>query len=227
MERTMTTKKTDSEISRRDTMKVGLAASLAAMTASTALAQTPPPATTPSSLTPATTFTSDAPFKPLYELDVPTKESALKLFDEMAYQRAVQIYLWGLPAVGMQQYRDANAAAMGGGSDDYKIGYLGELLKSNVLHLTGNPDSMYIDYFFDTRNGPIVAEVPPTLPGLLDDMWELPVLDVIPQVSPSGKYLIVPPGWTGDVPKDHVVARPNTYVSWMLLRGNVQRSRHQ
>ena len=111
---------------------------------------------------------------------------------------------------------------MGGGSDDYKVGYLGGLLKSNIEHLTGNTDSMYIDYMFDTRKGPIVAEVPPTLPGFIDDMWELPVVDVIQKVSPSGKYLIVPPG--GKAPEDHVVTRPNTYVSWMLLRGNVEQS---
>jgi hypothetical protein len=142
----------------------------------------------------------------------------------LAYQRAVQVYLWGIPAVGIRQYRVANGEAMGGGSDDYKVGYLGGLLKSNIEHLTGNTDSMYIDYMFDTRKGPIVAEVPPALPGFIDDMWELPVVDVIEKVSPSGKYLIVPPGWDGEAPKDHVVARPNTYVSWMLLRGNVEQS---
>ncbi|MDE1994198.1 MAG: hypothetical protein KGI75_16970, partial [Rhizobiaceae bacterium] len=71
-----------------------------------------------------------------YELDVPTDESAQKIFDELAYQRAVQVYLWGIPAVGMQQYRVANAKAMGDGPDDYKIGYLGGLLKNNIEHLT-------------------------------------------------------------------------------------------
>jgi hypothetical protein len=159
-----------------------------------------------------------------YELGVPTAETAKHMFDELAYQRAVQVYLWGLPAVGMQQYRVANAAGMGGGSDDYKIGYLGDMLKSSIEHLTGNPDSMYIDYMFDTHQGPIVAEVPPTLPGFIDDMWELPVIDVIAQNSTTGKYLIVPPGWQGKVPDGHTVVRPNTYVSWMLLRGNVQQT---
>jgi hypothetical protein len=64
--------------------------------------------------------------------------------------------------------------------------------------------------------------VPSTLPGFIDDMWEFPVIDVIPRASASGRYLIVPPGWKGNAPKDHVVVRPNTYVSWMLLRGNVE-----
>lgn len=200
---------------RREFGKLGASAALALGT-SPAFAQSMAPTSSAPSVGPS--------FKVEYALDVPTKESAQKIFDELAYQRAVQVYLWGIPAVGMQQYRVANANAMGGGPDDYKIGYLGSLLKNNVEHLTGNPDSMYIDYFFDTRKGPIVMEVPPTLPGLLDDFWELPVVDVIPQVSPSGKYLIVPPGWQGNVPKGHVVARPTTYTSWMLLRGNVEQT---
>lgn len=199
---------------RRDFGKLGVSAAFA-LGASPAFAESTAPATAPATGT---------DFRPQYELDVPTKEAAQRIFDELAYQRAVQVYLWGLSAVGMQQYRTANAAAMGGGPDDYKLGYLGEMLKSNIEHLTGNPDSMYIDYMFDTRNGPIIAEVPPTLPGFIDDMWELPVIDVISKVSPSGKYLIVPPGWNGGTPEDHVVARPNTYVSWMLLRGNVEQS---
>lgn len=156
-----------------------------------------------------------------YTLGAPTKASADRIFDQIDYQRAIQMYMWALPAVGAEQYRSANAAAMGGGSDEGKVGYLGSLLKSSLRHLTGNPDSMYIDYFFNTSNGPIVLEVPPELPGFLDDMWQMPVIDVIQPVSPNGKYLIVPPGWTGQAPEGFVVARPNTYVSWLLLRGNV------
>jgi len=80
---------------------------------------------------------------------------------------------------------------------------------------------MYIDYFFDTHNGPVVLEVPADLPGFLDDMWEMPVIDIIPPVSATGKYLIVPPGWQGTAPEGFVVAQPKTYASWMLLRGGV------
>jgi hypothetical protein len=164
-------------------------------------------------------LTSSPPIE--YKLGVPTDASAKRLLDQIDYQRAIQMYLWALPAVGTQQYRLANAKAMGGGSDDRKVGYLGSLLKASLLHLTGNPDSMYIDYFFDTHNGPIALEVPADLPGLLDDMWEMPVIDIIPPVSPTGKYLIVPPGWQGTAPEGFAVARPKTYASWMLLRGGV------
>ena len=165
-------------------------------------------------------------FTPEYVRGVPTEATAQRMLDELAYQRAVQVYLWGLPAVGMYQYRRANAEAMGGGSDRYKIEYLGNLMKSNIEHVTGNPDSCYIEYFVDTHDGPVMLEVPAGLPGLLDDMWQKPVVDVIPPTSPSGRYLIVPPGWDGEAPGDCVVARPATYVSWLALRGNVEQTDH-
>src|SRR5271156_5385446 len=104
---------------RRDFGKLGVSAAFA-LGASPAFAESTAPATAPATGT---------DFRPQYELDVPTKEAAQRIFDELAYQRAVQVYLWGLSAVGMQQYRTANAAAMGGGPDDYKLGYLGEMLK--------------------------------------------------------------------------------------------------
>src|SRR5262245_16836656 len=87
-----------------------------------------------------------------YRLGAPTESAAQRLFDQIDYQRAIQMYMWALPAVGIEQYRLANAEAMGGGSDEGKVAYLGNLLKASTLHLTGNPDSMYIDYFFDTTN---------------------------------------------------------------------------
>jgi hypothetical protein len=163
-------------------------------------------------------------FVPEYVRGVPTTATAQRMFDELAYQRAVQVYLWALPAVGMQHYRLANAQAMGGGPDDRKVGYLGGLLKSNIEHVTGNPDSNYIEIFVDTTAGPVVVEVPPELPGLIDDMWEKPVIDLIAPVSPTGKYLIVPPGWNGEEPDGYRIARPATFVSWVILRGGVDQT---
>ena len=34
-----------------------------------------------------------------FELGVPTKETVTKLYDEMDYQRACQLYIWALPLV--------------------------------------------------------------------------------------------------------------------------------
>ena len=40
-----------------------------------------------------------------HELGFPTPETSRKLFDEMDFQRAVQAYLWGYPAVSFESIR--------------------------------------------------------------------------------------------------------------------------
>src|SRR6266853_1210113 len=87
--------------------------------------------------------------------------------------------------------------------------------------MEGNRESVYVEYYFNTVKGPIVLEAPPTFPGFLDDMWERPVIDLIPPHSPTGRYMIAPPNWQATVPEGFVIARPQTYASRMLLRGTV------
>jgi hypothetical protein len=38
-----------------------------------------------------------------FDLGVPTRQTAAKLYDEMDFQRAVQCYLWGIPTVGVEE----------------------------------------------------------------------------------------------------------------------------
>jgi hypothetical protein len=46
-----------------------------------------------------------------FELGVPTKETVAKLYDELDFQRACQLYLWALPAVDAAQTRLYSAFA--------------------------------------------------------------------------------------------------------------------
>ena len=57
--------------------------------------------------------------------------------------------------------------------------------------------------------------------GLIDDMWYRWVADVGitgEDRGKGGKYLILPPGYTGDVPDGYFVVRPTTYGNWMPFR---------
>jgi hypothetical protein len=40
----------------------------------------------------------------------PSEEASARLHDELQFQRAVQVYLWALPAMSMVAMRDAQAA---------------------------------------------------------------------------------------------------------------------
>jgi len=47
----------------------------------------------------------------------PVKETSERLYDELQFQRAVQVYLWALPAMNMVSMRDGQAAAFGAGNN--------------------------------------------------------------------------------------------------------------
>ena len=47
----------------------------------------------------------------------PSKEASERLYDELQFQRAVQVYLWALPAMNMVAMRDGQAATFGGGNN--------------------------------------------------------------------------------------------------------------
>ena len=38
----------------------------------------------------------------------PSPETVAKLYDEMDFQRACQAYIWGIPAVGIAEWKHAN-----------------------------------------------------------------------------------------------------------------------
>jgi hypothetical protein len=46
--------------------------------------------------------------KLIFESGYPSQETVQKLYDEMDFQRASQAYLWGLPAVGLNEWRKAH-----------------------------------------------------------------------------------------------------------------------
>ncbi len=60
--------------------------------------------------------------------------------------------------------------------------------------------------WIDTRGGPVVIEVPPNFLGLVDDAWQRYVGDMGnagPDRGKGGKYLLLPPGYAGEVPEEY------------------------
>ena len=99
------------------------------------------------------------------------------------------------------------------------------LVDSNSLFLTGNTDTVYALAVLDLdRDGPTVIEIPPGCgPGTVDDAWFRFVIDMGapgPDRGQGGKYLILPPGFDGDVARRvlHGATRPS-YINWIALRG--------
>src|SRR5262249_20491180 len=70
-------------------------------------------------------------------------------------------------------------------------------------------------------NGPLVLEVPPMVLGPLDDAWFRWVTDVGmtgPDKGKGGKYLLLPPGYKGQIPDGYFVAHSRTFENLLFFR---------
>jgi len=69
---------------------------------------------------------------------------------------------------------------------------------------------------------PMVIETPPNVLGFINDHWFRYVIDfgnLGPDEGKGGKFLVLPPGYEGDVPEGYHVARTNTFGNWVIWRG--------
>lgn len=98
-----------------------------------------------------------------------------------------------------------------------------DLLDSKALWLTANTETVYASTFLDLKkDGPTVIEAPPNVLGLLDDMWMRYVGDIGnagPDKCKGGRFIILPPGFEGQVPEGYHVFHSKTYGVWCFLRG--------
>ncbi len=125
----------------------------------------------------------------------PTTYSSQVLLDELTFQRAVQVYLWALPAMNMYGMKEGSEKIFGKGYNVLPV--FKQRLNAKTLVTTPNSDVIYAMGYLDLKeDGPLVIEVPPKLQGLLDDFWQRPLCDVGfagPDKGQGGKYLILPP----------------------------------
>lgn len=159
---------------------------------------------------------------------VPTEETTRKVYENLDFIRGVEAFLNFIPATSMEGIR--RGAIENGATQCNHAIIFDELMDSNPLYLTGNTDTVYCMVFLDLgADGPTVIEIPPGCgPGTVNDAFFRFVIDMGgpgPDQGRGGKYLIVPPGYTGEVPKDakdggeYFVAHSTSYVNWVPLRG--------
>jgi hypothetical protein len=158
----------------------------------------------------------------------PTRETAARLHDELLFQRATQAYLWALPLINTLGMKEGSEKVFGAGYNVLPIWK--KRLDAMTLVTTPNSDVIYAMSYLDLgTDGPIIFEAPPNLQGILLDFWQVPIPvdggkffgDVGlpgPDAGEGGKFLLLPPGYTGDVPKDHFVYRSATNNVFVFLR---------
>jgi hypothetical protein len=147
-----------------------------------------------------------------------------ELVERMAHRRAVEVVIWGMPAVNTDLMFQAMARAVVG--DWNQIVYWSRLVDWKNQTLTPNPDAIYIMPFFNTaQTGPMVLDIPAagegSITGSIMDCWQTPLEDVGPagvDKGRGGKYLVLPPGYSGPVPDGHIPLPSQTYQGYALLR---------
>ncbi|MFO1090644.1 MAG: DUF1254 domain-containing protein [Hyphomicrobiales bacterium] len=149
---------------------------------------------------------------------VPLPATTQKIWDNLDRSRALQAYLLAIPIVNQAGMRDSLLKFGPANSTDV---IWQDLVDPRTVELTANDNTIYSFIWIDTKDGPIVVEIPPKVLGTINDFWYKWVVDVGltgPDKGAGGKYLILPPGYTGAVPDGYIVVRPTTYGMWTVFR---------
>jgi hypothetical protein len=148
--------------------------------------------------------------------------------DPLFHSRAIEAMVWAMPAVNLELMEQAKTQTTGMGQNS--IVYWSNVLDWKGQLLTPNSDVIYSLPFWDLRQGPMVLEIPPIGDGIINgslmNAWQAPFEDVGPEgldQGEGGRYLFLPPDWTGEVPDGYFAFRSSTVTGYALMR-SVRRS---
>src|SRR5262245_16971062 len=110
----------------------------------------------------------------------PKTFNSAELGERSIQRRAVEAVIWGMPAVNynlmLQEMLSKTAGKVG------QVIYWGRPLDSKNQTLTPNPDALYFMAFFNTKDGPMVLDLPPgdengSFNGNIVTVWQMPLED--------------------------------------------------
>ncbi len=150
---------------------------------------------------------------------VPDAATTQKVYDNLDLNRATEAFLGGIPIAsmyamkqGLLKHGPANTTAV----------LFEDLMDSKALWLTPYTTSVYMASWLELGDEPMVIETPPNVLGFVNDAWFQYVMDFGNAGSDEGKggkFLIVPPGYDGNIPDGYHVAHTPTYGNWVIWRG--------
>jgi hypothetical protein len=151
---------------------------------------------------------------------VPSLESIRTIYDLLDLVRGIEVYLNTIPGASLVAMRNGFRSVGLEGSG--VLGCMVPRANSGSFFLTANTETAYGSMFLDLKaDGPTVIENPPNSLCVLDDFWFRYVADLGlagPDRGAGGKYLILPPGYDGEVPDGYFTYRSPTFTNWLVVR---------
>ena len=155
---------------------------------------------------------------------LPDTATVQKVYDNLDFGRGVEAFLSGMPAASI--YAICEGLSQAGMKRNGGIGITENLMDARTLMLTPQTTTPYVFMCLDLKDGPMVVDVPPGVLGPVDDAFSRYVTDfgfTGPDQGKGGKYVFVPPGYTGHIPsQDYFVVKPRTYSNLIFYRAFVQ-----
>ncbi len=153
----------------------------------------------------------------------PLPATADKVYDYLDTMRGVEVFLKGIPGASVQGLMDGPRAI--GMKKSNQVIIFDKLMNSQPYFLTGNTSNMYVFSTLDLKvDGPTVLELPPGMLGAFNDAWFRYMQDIGPfgpDKGNGGKFLLLPPGYEGEVPDGYFVVKAPSYKVWAFMRGSI------
>lgn len=151
----------------------------------------------------------------------PTPAAADALLDQLKVNRAIEVYLTQIPTVSI--FAEHLGLANFGAKRPNQIIIWESLMDAETVLLTANTETVYAVGHLDLKaDGPTVVDAPPKMLGFAMDARQRYLVDIGlpgPDKGKGGKYLFLPPGYTGDVPKGYFVYKSPTFIISFGMRG--------
>jgi hypothetical protein len=155
---------------------------------------------------------------------LPDAQTVQKVYDNLDFTRGVETFLSGIPAASA--YAFCEGLSQAGIKRNGGIAVTENLMDARTLMLTPNSTTVYVFLCMDLKDGPVVVDIPPGVLGPVNDAFSRYVTDVGlvgPDKGKGGKYLFVPPDYTGELPSQgYFVVKPRTYGNFIFFRAFVK-----
>jgi hypothetical protein len=151
----------------------------------------------------------------------PAGDASTRLLDMQKLNRAIEVYTTQMMRVSEIGLREGLREF--GARTPQQIVVWENLMDAKTVLLTANTETVYALGHLDVKtDGPTVIEAPPHMLGFIQDGFQRYLADVGPlgpDKGAGGKFLVLPPGYTGPEPEGYFVSRSPTYSVTLGLRG--------